>query len=147
MIQIDLYALPFLFIMLNRKPRVVSLCRIISRQCNCSRRSVFLLDEKYDFPTDAEIDACIESVTPTEYNWEHEIHDCDDIAREFWAKSKIWFHAKKMNVASAFILRRATSLQKAHALNFFVRKSDLRLILIDKFERIPLAGRAYLVVM
>lgn len=133
--------------MFNRKPREVSLRRNISRQCNCSRRCVYSLDEQYDFPTDAEIDAFIAHVRPTQFNWKHEIHDCDDIAREFWCKSKVWFRTKEMNVASAFILRRATAFSKAHALNFFIRESDLKLIFIDKFERVPLVGRAYLVVI
>ncbi len=133
--------------MFDRKPREVSLRGHISRQCNCSRRSVYLLDEQYDFPTDTEIDEFIAHVRPTQFNWKHEIHDCDDIAREFWCKSKVWFRAKGMNVASAFILRRDTALSKAHALNFFIRKSDHKLIFIDRLERVPLAGRAYLVIM
>lgn len=133
--------------MFNRKSREVSLRRLISRQCNCSRRSVYLLDEHFDFATDAEIDAFIAAVRPTEFNWAQEVHDCDDIAREFWTKSKDWFRTRGKNVASAFILRKATIFSKAHALNFFIRKSDYRLIFIDGFERVPLAGRAYLVIM
>lgn len=133
--------------MFNRKPREVSLRRLISRQCNCSRRSVYLLDEQFDLPTDAEIDAFITSARPTQFNWAHEIHDCDDIARELWIKSKVWFRAKGKNVAFAFIWRQSTAFQKAHAFNFFIRKSDHRLIFIDRLERVPLVGRAYLVVM
>lgn len=62
-------------------------------------------------------------------------------------KSKVWFHARDKNVASAFIWCHATAFSKPHALNFFIRKSDHRLIFIDRLERVPLAGRAYLVVM
>lgn len=131
----------------RRPRREVSLRRIISRQCNCSRRLVYLLDEHFDFPTDAEIDEFIAAARPAEFNWTQEIYDCDDIAREFWAKSKVWFHVKGMNVTSAFLLRKATAFSKPHAFNFFIRKSDHRLIFIDKFERVPLVGRAYLVVM
>jgi len=127
--------------------REPSLRRLISRQCNCSRRCVHLLDEHFDFPTDQEIDEFIASVRPSEYHWVREIHDCDDIAREFWCKSKHWFKAKNMNVAAAFLLRRMTISQKAHAFNFFVRKSDRRLIFIDNFERVPIAGSASLVIM
>jgi hypothetical protein len=105
--------------MLNLKPREPSLRRLISRQCHCSRRSVYLLDEQYDFPTDNEIDAFVESVKSTQFQWEHEIHDCDDLAREFWTKSKTWFCTKRMNVASAFIWQHATDFKKAHAFNFF----------------------------
>jgi hypothetical protein len=108
---------------------------------------VYLLDEQFDFPTDAEIDACVKSVKSTQFRWEHEIHECDDIAREFWCKSEVYFRAKKMNVASAFILRSSSAFSKAHALNFFIRKGDHRLIFIDKFERVPFVGRAYLVLM
>lgn len=127
--------------------REVSLPRLISRQCHCSRRSVYLLDEHFDFPTDDEFDAFIASVRPTEFNWVHEIHDCDDIALEFWTKCKAWFRAREMNVASGFIWRQRTSLQPPHAFDFYIRKSDNRLIFIDRFERVPIAGRAYLVVM
>jgi len=127
--------------------REVSLRKLISRQSNCSRRSVYLLDEHFDFPTDQEIDEFIAYARPSEFHWAQEINDCDDIARKFWCKSKRWFQAKNLNVASAFILRRSTLTQKAHAFNFFVRKSDHRLIFIDRFERVPIAGRAYLVVM
>ena len=132
---------------LAARRREPSLTRHISRQCNCSRRCVYLLDEHFDYPSDSEIDAFIAYVKPSEFNWAHEIHDCDDIAREFWCRSKKYFATKGLNVASAFLLRRGTLLQKAHALNFFIRKSDHRLIFIDKFERVPIAGRAYLVVM
>ena len=127
--------------------RETSLRRHISRQCNCSRRCVYLLDEHFDFPTDQEIDEFIDYARPSEFHWAQEIHDCDDFAREFWCKSKRWFKTKNLNVASAFILRRSTPLQKAHAFNFFVRKSDRRLIFIDHFERVPIAGSAYLVFM
>jgi hypothetical protein len=133
--------------MFDRKTREVSLRRLISRQCNCSRRCVYLLDEHFDFPTDAEMDEFIAAVRPTEFNWTHEIHDCDDIAREFWCNSKVWFRAKGKNVASAFIWRRATTFSKAHALNFFIRKSDHQLIFIDELKRVPLVGRAHLVIM
>jgi len=105
------------------------------------------LDEHFDFPTDQEIDEFIASVRPSEYHWAQEIHDCDDFAREFWCKSKHWFKAKNINVASAFLLRRRTIIQKAHAFNFFVRKNDYRLIFIDNFERVPIAGTASLVIM
>ena len=127
--------------------REVSLLRNISRQCNCSRRSVYLLDEHFDFPTDYEFDGFIASVQPTEFNWAHEIHDCDDIAREVWTKCKMWFKARGLNVASGFIWRQRTSISPPHAFNFYIRKSDLRLIFIDRLERVPLAGRAHLVVM
>lgn len=133
--------------MFDRKQREVSLRRLISRQCKCSRRCVYLLDEHFDFPTDAKIDEFIAAARPTEFNWAAEIHDCDDIAREFWTKSKDWFRARGKNVASGFILRKATAFSKAHAFNFFIRKSDYRLIFIDGFERVPLVGRAYLAVM
>jgi len=96
---------------------------------------------------DDDIDACIAHIRPSAFNWAHEIHDCDDIAREFWCKSKVLFQAKGLNVASAFICSRATAFQKAHCLNFFIRKSDRRLIFIDDFERVPFYGRAYLVIM
>ncbi|MBE9595149.1 MAG: hypothetical protein IMF19_16915 [Proteobacteria bacterium] len=105
---------------------------------------MYLLDEEYDFPTDAEIDAYVERVKLTLFNWEHDINDCDDIAREFWCKSKVYFRAKKMNVASAFVLRRSSAFSKAHALNFFIRKGDHRLVFIDNFKRVPWVGRAYL---
>jgi hypothetical protein len=108
---------------------------------------VYLLDEQYDFPTDNEIDAFVESVKSTQFQWEHEIHDCDDLAREFWTKSKTWFCTKRMNVASAFIWQHATDFKKAHAFNFFIRETDHRLIFIDNFERVPFVGRAYLVLM
>lgn len=142
-----IWFLSFLFTMFDRRPREPSLRRLISGQCHCSRRSVYLLDEQYDFPTDAEIDACVKRVNLTLFNWEHDIKDCDDIAREFWCKSKVYFRAKEMNVTSAFILRSSSAFSEAHALNFFIRKSDHRLIFIDNFKRVPLVGRAYLVVM
>lgn len=135
----------FTFMMFDRRPREPSLRRLISRQCNCSRRCVYLLDKQYDFPTDAEIDVCVERAKATQLQRASE--DCDDIAREFWCKSKVYFQAKKMNVASAFILRSSSAFSKAHALNFFIRKGDLRLIFIDNFERVPWVGRAYLVLM
>lgn len=141
-----IWFLSFLFIMLNLRPREPSLRRLISRQCNCSRRCVYLLDEQYDFPTDNEIDAYVKRVKLTLFNWEH-AGDCDDLAREFWCKSKVYFRAKKMNVASAFICRKASTFSKAHALNFFIRKGDHRLIFIDNFERVPFVGRAYFVLM
>lgn len=131
----------------SRRKRDVSLGRLISRQCFCSRRSVYLLDEYFDFPTDQQIDEFITHARPTQFYWTNQIHDCDDIAREFWAKSKTWFRARKLNVAGGFLCRKATALTKAHAFNFFIRKSDHRLIFIDKFERVPICGRAYLVVM
>lgn len=127
--------------------REPSLRRLISRQCNCSRRCVYLLDEHFDFPTDAEIDEFIAAVRPTEFHWAREIHDCDDLAFEFRVKAKCWFRAQKKNVAIATLARKATAFSKAHAFNFFIRKSDHRLIFIDMFERVPIAGRAYLVVM
>ena len=130
-----------------RARREVSLRRLISRQCHCSRRSVYLVDEQFDFPTDAEIDKFIAHIRPTQYNWAHEIHDCDDLAREFWTKSKNWFRAREQNVASAFIWRKATAFSKAHAFNFFIRKSDYKFIFIDNYERVPIAGRAHLVIM
>jgi hypothetical protein len=108
---------------------------------------VYLLDEQFDFPTDHEIDAFIAQARPSEFNWAHEIHDCDDIAFEFRVKAKTWFRTQKKNVAVATIATRATAFRKPHAFNFFIRKSDCRLIFIDGFERVPLVGRAYLVVM
>ena len=127
--------------------REVPLRRLISQQCNCSRRCVYLLDKHFDFPSDQEINEFIAYARFSESNWSPEIQDCDDIARQVWCKSKHWFQSKGLNVASAFLLRRATMLQKAHAFNFFIRKSDHRLIFIDNYERVPIAGRAYLVVM
>jgi len=106
-----------------------------------------LLDEHYDYPTDEDINAFIAYVRPSGFKWQQEIHDCDDIAREFWCKSKDYFQAKGLNVTSAFMCRRATAFQKAHCLNFFIRKSDHKLIFIDTFERVPSIGRAYLVIM
>lgn len=133
--------------MFDRKPREVSLRRNISRQCGCSRRCVYLLDEHFSFPTDAEMNEFIASVHPTQFNWAHEIHDCDDLAFEFYVKARCWFRARKKNVAVATIARKGTSTKKPHAFNFFVRKDDHKLIFIDRFERVPLAGRAYLVIM
>jgi hypothetical protein len=128
--------------------RAPSLRRRISSQCHCSRRCIYLLDEHFDFPTDQDIDEFIEHAHSTKFRGAHGIdYDCDDPAREFWCKSKKWFEDKGLNVASAFLLRRSTLLQKAHAFNFFIRKSDYRLIFIDNFERVPIAGRAFLVVM
>lgn len=89
----------------------------------------------------------IASVRPTQFNWAHEIHDCDDLAFEFYVKARCWFRARKKNVAVATIARKGTSTKKPHAFNFFVRKDDHKLIFIDRFERVPLAGRAYLVIM
>jgi hypothetical protein len=120
--------------------------RNIARQCKCSRRSVYILDQQYALPTDDDINEFIAYARPSNYHWDPEINDCDDFAREFWCKSKKWFKAKNLNVASAFICRRATAFSKAHALNSFVR-NDHRLIFIDNFERVPFVGRAYLVVM
>ena len=131
----------------GRSRREVSLTRLISRQCHCFRRCVYLLDEHFDFPTDVEIDKFIAHVAPTQYNWAHEIHDCDDLAFEFYVKARAWFGARNQNVAVATLARKGTASQKPHAFNFFVRKDDHRLIFIDRFERVPLAGRAYLVVM
>jgi hypothetical protein len=127
--------------------RAPSLRGLISHQCNCTRRCVYLLDEHFDFPTDQEIDEFIAYARPSQYDWAQEIHDCDDIAREFWCKSKHWFKAKNLNVTSAFILRSPSAFSKAHALNFFIRKGDHKLIFIDNFERVPFVGRAYLVLM
>lgn len=128
--------------------REPSLRRLISRQCDCSRRCVYLLDESFYFPTDAEIDACVSYLKTSAPNRAPvSDDDCDDPARDFWCDSKNYFKAKSVNVASAFLLRRRTSLQKAHAFNFFIRKSDHRLIFIDDYERVPISGRAYLVVM
>ena len=126
--------------------REVPLRRLISQQCNCSRRCVYLLDKHFDFPSDFEIDVCIAHVRTSKSIQANE-YDCDDPAREFWCKTKHWFQSKGLNATSAFLLRRATRLQKAHAFNFFIRKSDHRLIFIDNYERVPIAGRAYLVVM
>ena len=131
-----------------RSRRAPSLRRQIARQCNCSSRCVYLLDESFHYPSDAEIDACISHVKILQNNTAPAFdEDCDDHAREFWCRSKKYFAAKGLNVASAFLLRRATTLQKAHAFNFVIRKSDHRLIFIDNYERVPIAGRAYLVVM
>lgn len=130
-----------------RRPRVASLCRLVGRQCHCSRRCVYLLDEHFDFPTDEDINDFISWVRPTQFNWVHEIHDCDDLAFEFRVKAKTWFRARGLNIAIGTLARQATSLQKAHAFNFFIRKSDHKLIFIDKFERVPIAGRAYLVIL
>ena len=133
--------------MFNRRPRDVSLRRLISHQCHCSRRSVYLLDEHFDFPTDEDINDFISWVRPTEFKWAHEIHDCDDIAFELRVKAKTWFRARGLNIAIGTLCRQATSVQKPHAFNFFIRKSDSKLIFIDKFERVPIAGRAYLVIL
>ena len=130
-----------------KRRREVSLRCLISRQCNCSRRFVYLLDGHFDFPTDYEFDEFIASVRPTEFNWASEIHDCDDIAREVWTKCKLWFKDRGVNVASGFIWRQRTSLSPPHMFNFYIRKSDHRLIFIDKLERVPIAGRAHFVVM
>ena len=130
-----------------RRSREVSLLRLISRQCNCSRRSVYLLDEHFDFPTDQDIDEFIAYVRPTQSEWVHEICDCDDLAFEFYVNAKTWFRCQGLNIAVGNLFRQRTYFQKAHAFNFFIRKSDHRLIFIDKHERVPLAGRAYLVVM
>jgi hypothetical protein len=127
--------------------RRVSLPRLISRQCGCSRRCVYLLDEHFYSPTDAEINEFVASVRPTQFNWAHEIHDCDDLAFEFYVKARCWFRARDKNVAVATIARKGTSSKKPHAFNFFVRKGDHKLIFIDRFERVSLAGRAYLVIM
>lgn len=131
-----------------RRQREVSLRLLISRQCNCSRRSVYLLDEVFYYPSDEDIDAFIESVRPTQFHWTNEIHDCDDIAREFWTKSKTWFkETKSQNAAIGFLCRTGISTQKPHAFNFYVRKRDHTLIFVDRYERVPISGTAYLVLM
>jgi len=105
------------------------------------------LDEHFDFPTDQEIDEFIAFARPSEYHWVHEIHDCDDLAFEFRVKAKCWFRVRNMNVAIGSIFRSGTSTQKPHAFNFYMRKSDHRLIFIDRYERVPIAGSAYLAIM
>jgi hypothetical protein len=108
---------------------------------------VYLLDEHFNFPTDQEIDEFIAHTRTSEFHWEQEIHDCDDLAFEFRVKAKCWFRRQQKNVAVATLAREASAFSEAHAFNFFIRKGDHRLIFIDKFERVPLVGRAYLVVM
>lgn len=128
----------------------------ISRRCNCSRRSIYLPDKHYDFPSDAEMDAFIMHAKLMESKRAPKLpqrdesakeFDCDDDAREFWCRSKRYFKARGLNAASALICRRATALQKAHCFNFYIRKSDLRLVFIDNFERVPFYGRTYFVIM
>ena len=127
--------------------REVPLRRIISRQCKCSRRLVYLLDEHYNHLTDVQMNMFLKSNKPPNFKWSQDIHDCDDLAREFWCRSKVYFAAKGLNASIGFISRAGTSILKPHALNFFIRSSDLRLIFIDQYERVPLLTRAVFVLM
>lgn len=129
--------------------REPSLRRLISRQCECSRRSVHLLDEKYDFITDEEINVFLDSHRPStsELYWTREINDCDDIARKFWCDSKLYFRQKGINAPIGFMTRTGTPLHKPHALNFYVRKHDKLVIFLDRYNRVPLLTRATLALM
>jgi hypothetical protein len=128
-----------------RRPKTLS--RSISRQCHCSKRSIYLLDPHYSLPTDDDINAFLDQYSLRYSHWVEDMHDCDDIAREYWCHAKTWFWTQRQqNVAFGFLLRASTSTQKAHALNFYVRP-DMFLRFLDRGERVPLCGRAYLVLI
>lgn len=127
--------------------RPVTLSRAISRQCHCSKRAVFILDQHYSLPTDDDINAFLEQYSLRYPHWVEDSPDCDDIAREYWCHAKTWFWTQRnQNVAFGFLLRASTATQKAHAFNFYARP-DMQLKFLDRGERVPLGGRAYLVVM
>lgn len=129
--------------------REPSLRRNISRQCHCSRRSVYLLDEKYGVINDEQMNVYLNTHRPSasELVWNREINDCDDLARKFWCKSKDYFAEKGVNAPIGFITRAGTSLLKPHAFNFYIRKSDKLLVFIDRYNRVPLLTHATLVFM
>lgn len=126
--------------------RPVTLSRAISRQCHCSRRSVYILDQHYTLPSDEDINVFLAQYQSSSH-WVEELHDCDDIAREYLCHAKAWFWPQRnQNVAFGFLLRASTSTQKAHALNVYVRP-DMQLQFLDNGKRVALNGRAYLVVI
>jgi len=131
---------------LNRR-REPSLARTISRQCDCSRRSVHLLDEHYDHLSDEQMSVFLNSERPPNFRWSQNINDCDDLAREFWCQSKVFFAAKGLNASIGLISRVGTSLLKPHALNFYIRSADMRLIFVDRYSRVPLLTRAIFTIM
>jgi hypothetical protein len=80
-------------------------------------------------------------------HWVEDMHDCDDLAREYWCHAKTWFWTQRQqNVAFGFLLRASTPTQKAHALNFYVLP-NMFLRFLNRGERVPLGGRAYLVLI
>lgn len=123
--------------------------RNISRQCHCSRRVVYLLDEKYGSISDEQMSVFLKYCRPpdSELVWNREINDCDDLARKFWCKSKDYFAEKRINAPIGFITRAGTPLRKPHAFNFYIRKSDNLLVFVDRFNRVPLLTRATFVLM
>ena len=127
--------------------REPSLRRLISRQCKCSRRLIHLLDLHYDHLSDQQMDTFLNFNKPQDFRLSGDLNDCDDLARKFWCRSKVYFAAKGLNASIGFISRAGTSILKPHALNFFIRSSDLRLIFIDQYERVPLLTRAVFVLM
>lgn len=132
---------------MKRRRREVSLRRTISRQCKCSRRAVFLLDEHYDNLTDEQMNMFLNSKRVPNFRWKQDISDCDDLAREFWCESKNYFAAKGLNASIGFIARAGTLMLKPHAFNFYVRNPDTKLIFIDRNSRISLLTRAIFTLM
>lgn len=127
--------------------RPVTLSRAISRQTRCSRRSVFILDQHYTLPTDDDINAFLDQYSFRFPHWTEDLYDCDDASRDLSCKAKYWFRTqRKQNVAFGFLLRASTPTQKAHSFNFYVRP-NMHLRFLDRGQRVPLNGRAYLVVI
>jgi hypothetical protein len=98
-------------------------------------------------PTDDDINAFLDQYSLRYSHWVEDMHDCDDLAREYWCHAKTWFWTQRQqNVAFGFLLCASTPTQKAHALNFYVLPNML-LRFLDRGKRVPLGGRAYLVLI
>lgn len=132
----------------RRPRREVSLRRRVSRNCNCSRRDVKIQDEHVDYVTDHQMDLFMELDQSDKIPWKPNIPDCDDISRIFWNNAKIWFHkVYRMNASVGWLWRVATPNEKAHSMNFYIRKPDYKFIFLYRDVRIPLTARATLAIL
>lgn len=134
--------------MTTKRRREPSLRHLVSRNCRCSRRDVHIQDEYIDYVTDEQMDQFMFLDDSDKIPWKPDIPDCDDISRIFWNNAKIWFFKKYgINASVGWLWRVATPNQKAHGMDFYIRKPDMQFIFLYRDERTPLNARTSLVIL
>lgn len=131
-----------------KRTREIPLRRLVSRNCRCSKRDVHIQDAHIDPVTDSQMNLFMSLDNSDKIPWKPDIPDCDDISRIFWNNAKIWFFkVYGINASVGWLWRVATPKQKAHGMNFYIRKPDMQFVFLYRDERIPLNARTSLVIL
>ena len=131
-----------------KRKREIPLRRLVSMSCRCSKRDVHIQDNHIKHVTDSQMNLFMSLDNSDKIPWKPEIPDCDDLSRIFWNNAKIWFFKEYgINASVGWLWRVATPNQKAHAMNFYIRKQDMKFIFLYRDERILLNARTSLVIL